>query len=210
MNGTPLRTQKTGGHDRPVAGEREEFPADHLGAAREEGDRAGFPYETTLSVGEAEGLELRRSGSGPLPVLLYQRWFEAEPVATDGGFHLTSRLVDDRSRPLNALTPGKTAWLEVTVTAGADAEYVLVEAPVPAGCSYRDRDEPRGPFAVHREYRRDRVAIFCDRLPAGSYTYRVALEPRFAGTYTLNPARAELQYAPVVNGNTDVRRVVVE
>ena len=89
---------------------------------------------------------------------------------------------------------------EVTVTSKSDADYVLIEIPIPAGCSYDNRDESRGPFAVHREYQRDRVAIFCDRLPAGTYTYKVALAPRFSGTYTLNPARAEMQYLPVVNG----------
>lgn len=92
----------------------------------------------------------------------------------------------------------------------ADADYVFLEVPVPAGCSYQDRNERRGPYAVHREYQRDRVAIFCDRLPAGTHTYKIALAPRFGGECTLNPARAEMQYLPPVNGNTGLETVIIE
>ena len=115
-----------------------------------------------------------------------------------------------RTRVRAQLTKGETAYLEVSLTSQADADYVLIEIPIPAGCSYHDREEPKGPFAVHREYRRDRVAIFCERLPAGTHTYRVALAPRFSGTYAINPPRAEMQYLPVVNGNGVLRKVVVE
>jgi len=103
-----------------------------------------------------------------------------------------------------------SAYLEVAVESKSDADYVLVEIPIPAGCSYQDRNERRGPFAVHREYRRDRVAIFCDRLPAGTHTYKLALAPRFSGAYTLNPARAEMQYLPVVNGNGGMKLVEID
>jgi uncharacterized protein YfaS (alpha-2-macroglobulin family) len=163
-----------------------------------------FPYETEVPSASVPGLRLQRAGSGPLPVALYQRWFETEPTVKDDGFRITSQVTDARGRPLDQLTQGTTAYLEVTVTSTSDADYVLVEIPIPAGCSYDDRNESRGPFAVHREYRRDRVAIFCDRLPAGTYTYKVALAPRFSGTYTLNPARVEMQYLPVVNGNGEI------
>ncbi|MFK8164395.1 MAG: carboxypeptidase-like regulatory domain-containing protein [Lewinella sp.] len=169
-----------------------------------------FPYETVVPTTAVADLRLQRAGSGPLPVALYQRWFETEPTVKDDGFRITSQLTDARGRPLDQLTQGTTAYLEVTVTSTSDADYVLVEIPIPAGCSYADRNERRGPFAVHREYRRDRVAVFCDRLPAGTYTYKVALAPRFSGTYTLNPARAEMQYLAVVNGNGGIGEVEVK
>jgi uncharacterized protein YfaS (alpha-2-macroglobulin family) len=168
-----------------------------------------FHYETEVPSAAVPGLRLQRAGSGPLPVSLYQRWFETEPTMKDDGFRLTSQLTDARGRPLDQLKQGTTAYLEVTVTSTSDADYVLVEIPIPAGCSYDNRNEAKGPFAVHREYRRDRVAVFCDRLPAGTYTYKVALAPRFSGSYTLNPARAEMQYLAVVNGNGEVKAVKI-
>lgn len=168
-----------------------------------------FPYETEVPSTAVPGLRLQRAGSGPLPVSLYQRWFETEPTVKDDGFQLASQMTDVRGRPVAQLKQGTTTYLEVTVTSKSDADYVLIEIPIPAGCSYADRDENRGPFVAHREYRRDRVAIFCDRLPAGTYTYKVALAPRFSGTYTLNPARAEMQYLPVVNGNGEMGEVEI-
>ena len=168
-----------------------------------------FPYEAEYAPEAAAALRLQRAGSGPLPVALYQRWFETAPTAHDAGFSLTTRLTDARGRPLDELTEGVTAYLEVDLTARDAADYVLLEVPIPAGCSFANRQESRGPFAVHREYRRDRLAVFCDRLPAGTHTYRVALAPRFTGRYTLNPARAEMQYLPVVNGNGEVEEVRV-
>ncbi len=169
-----------------------------------------FPFQLTLAPEDVAGLTLQRTGSGPMPVALYQRWFETTPEASQRGFQLTARLTDHRTRVRAQLTKGETAYLEVSLTSQADADYVLIEIPIPAGCSYHDREEPKGAFAVHREYRRDRVAIFCERLPAGTHTYRVALAPRFSGTYTINPPRAEMQYLPVVNGNGALREVVVE
>ncbi|MBC6995474.1 carboxypeptidase-like regulatory domain-containing protein [Neolewinella lacunae] len=169
-----------------------------------------FPFQLTLAPEDVAGLKLQRTGSGPMPLALYQRWFETTPEASQRGFQLTARLTDHRTRVRAQLTKGKTAYLEVSLTSQADADYVLLEIPIPAGCSYHDREEPKGPFAVHREYRRDRVAIFCERLPAGTHTYRVALAPRFSGSYTINPPRAEMQYLPVVNGNGALREVFVE
>lgn len=168
-----------------------------------------FPYEKVIPPDDVARLRLQRDGSGPLPLTLYQRWFETQPTAKDDGFLLTSKLLDARGRPLDQLALGTTAYLEVTVISQAEADYVLIEVPIPAGCSYADRAEGRGRWAVHREYQRDRVAIFCDRLPAGTYTFKVALEPRFSGSYTLNPARAEMQYLPVVNGNGSLETVEI-
>ncbi|OAV44261.1 carboxypeptidase-like regulatory domain-containing protein [Lewinella sp. 4G2] len=168
-----------------------------------------FPYVASFSPDAARSLELSRDGAGPIPGAFYQRYFEREAKPTDNGYAISTQLTDARGRPLDALTKGQTAYLQVTVTAKKDGEYVLIEAPIPAGCSYADRMEAKGSYAVHREYRRDRVAIFCDRLPAGEYTYKIALAPRFRGAYTLNPARVELQYLPVVNGNGGILSVPV-
>ena len=170
---------------------------------------AAFPQQHVVPAAEISAVKLARSGSGPLAVSVYQRWFERNPTPASAGFTVTSRFTDARHRALDYLTLGETAYLEVTVTVAEEADYVLVEIPIPAGCSYADREEARGPRAVHREYRRDRVAIFCDRLPAGEYVYRVALAPRFGGRYTVNPVGVEMQYLPVVRGMGAAREVEV-
>jgi hypothetical protein len=63
---------------------------------------------------------------------------------------------------------------------------------------------------VHREYFAEKVSIFCERLPVGKQRFVVDLEPRFSGTYTLNPVRVEEMYFPVLYGRNEVKKVSVE
>jgi uncharacterized protein YfaS (alpha-2-macroglobulin family) len=53
------------------------------------------------------------------------------------------------------------------------------------------------------------VTIFADQLPKGKYSYTVKLLPRFNGTYTVNPAKAELMYFPVFNGRSSFKQIKV-
>ncbi|WP_128396987.1 alpha-2-macroglobulin family protein [Botryobacter ruber] len=76
-------------------------------------------------------------------------------------------------------------------------------------CKEAHSKSGRGAYEVHREYNRHKVAIFCDRLPQGKHTYTVQLLPRYSGTYTLNPAKAELMYFPTFFGRTGVKQVEV-
>jgi hypothetical protein len=52
--------------------------------------------------------------------------------------------------------------------------------------------------------------IFCEKLPVGTHSFYVDLLPRYTGKYTLNPAKVELMYLPVVNANNALRKVEVE
>jgi hypothetical protein len=85
----------------------------------------------------------------------------------------------------------------------------MLEVPIPAGCSYAE-NQPRGSGVVHREQWRHQTTLFFNRLAPGTYTYEIKLLPRFSGSYTLNPAKAELMYFPVFNANNEMRKVVIE
>jgi uncharacterized protein YfaS (alpha-2-macroglobulin family) len=109
------------------------------------------------------------------------------------------------------LLRGEEAKLTIDMAVNADAEYVMLEVPIPAGCSYGTKVQPNyDSKEVHREYFRDRTVIFFQNLPKGNYTVNIALQPRFSGTYTLNPAKIEQMYFPVFNGHNVVKRVQVE
>ena len=90
-----------------------------------------------------------------------------------------------------------------------EAEYLMLEVPIPAGCSYAEH-QAGGQGEVHREQWRNLATLFFQRLGPGTYTYDIKLLPRFSGSYTLNPAKAELMYFPVFNGNNEMRKVVIE
>ena len=97
--------------------------------------------------------------------------------------------------------------MEVVVK--ADAEYAMIEIPVPAGCSYANKSQSYLNNEVHREHFKNKVNIFCSSLPKGFYIFAVSLMPRYNGIYHLNPARAELMYFPTFFGREGIKKVCV-
>ncbi|MFN7261510.1 MAG: hypothetical protein ACK5TU_16560 [Cyclobacteriaceae bacterium] len=107
------------------------------------------------------------------------------------------------------LTTGKPIKLFVDVVVKKDAEYVMIEVPIPAGCSYETKAQSRNNGEVHRESFYDKTSIFCKNLKAGTYRYEVSLVPRYKGSYTLNPARAELMYFPLMYGREGIKKIMI-
>lgn len=62
---------------------------------------------------------------------------------------------------------------------------------------------------VHREYDVHETRIYCERIKAGTYHYEIPLTPRYKGIYTLNPAKAEWMYFPVIYGRNGVSRTTI-
>lgn len=102
---------------------------------------------------------------------------------------------------------GKEATLNVDLNLKKDAEYVMVEIPIPAGFSYVSKAKQG--FEDHREHFKNKVNIYFTSLSAGSYDFDIKLLPRFSGSYHLNPAKAELMYFPVFFGRNEGKRVEV-
>ncbi|UOR06651.1 carboxypeptidase-like regulatory domain-containing protein [Hymenobacter aerilatus] len=167
-----------------------------------------FPFEVQVPAG-AEPLVLRKQGLLPVYATAYQSFWNAKPTATAAPFTVTTTLAGQAGSRI-ALRAGQPAELVVTVDVRAEARYVLVEVPIPAGCSYAPDKAPGNSFEVHREYLRHQTGIFIDRLPVGKHTFRIALQPRYRGQYTLNPARAELVYFPTRFGRSASKQAVVE
>lgn len=86
------------------------------------------------------------------------------------------------------------ATLQVDVTAKEDASFVMVEIPIPAGCDFLDKNETHNSHESQREYFKDKVAIFCTKLPKGKHSFKIQLSPNFAGKFTLNPVWVEEMY----------------
>jgi uncharacterized protein YfaS (alpha-2-macroglobulin family) len=110
---------------------------------------------------------------------------------------------------LTNLRGGEVVQLKAEVTAQGDADFVMIEIPIPAGCSYESKDQPWSNNEVHREYFKEKVSVFCRKLKQGKYTFTVNLIPRYDGKYTLNPAKAEMMYFPVFYGREGMKQVVV-
>ena len=168
------------------------------------GPLPALPFTQTLPA--AGPLTLHKTGPLPVYATAYQLRRVADPAAAALPFRVATTLAGQAGRQV-ALPAGRPAELLVTVDVQDAARYVLLEVPVPAGCSYADPVAATNPLEQHREYLKQQVGIFIDELPVGRHTFRVALQPRYRGRYTLNPARAELLYFPTRFGRTAGKQV---
>lgn len=159
-----------------------------------------FPFRMSVSPGET--VSVRKTGGMPLFMMQYRTERVTHAVKGGEGFDITARVGDGSGN----LTAGKPVVIkvDVDVTSDATGEYVMIEIPVPASCSYTDNRARSYTFETHREYYKDRVNIYCERLKAGRYQFEVEVMPRFTGRFHVNPAQVSLMYLPVINANTDM------
>lgn len=168
-----------------------------------------FPKRMQVLPRPQTPININKNGDGPAFIAYHQSYWDKKPSAESNGFTIET-FFTEKGKKVNNLSLGKTTQLRVKVNAKADAEYVMIEVPVPAGCSYGDKIFRETHRETHREYRRDRVIIFLEKLPEGDYDFKINLEPRFTGQYSVNPARVEMMYVPIFNASTGIKKVVIE
>jgi alpha-2-macroglobulin len=166
-----------------------------------------FPYAEVLKIAGKE-VEIQKRGTAPVFITSYQQAWNPDPaVEAKKGFAVKSCFADNNDTA-SVLKAGKAVTLKVSVDVKADAQYVQIEVPIPAGCSYETK--PNSYWSVnHSEYFKDKVVIFCNRMDKGNHSFSIELNPRFTGKYTLNPAKAELMYFPTFHGNEKVKGVEI-
>lgn len=161
-----------------------------------------FPYQATLNSGEQ--LTITKESGMPLLYSAYSMKRRKEEHFGEA-FEIKTSI----DRPI--LEKGVSTRIEVYVTVKQDnAEHIIIEIPIPAGCSYQNKDRGYRNHEVYREYFKEKVAIFCEKLPKGEYKYSIDLLPRYSGKYILNPAKVEMMYFPVVNANNDMKQVDIQ
>ncbi len=163
-----------------------------------------FPFEYTFGHGET--ITVTKRGTEPVYLTAYQETWNTTPTPVDKDFAVTTFLEDSA----RVMTSAKPVDLMVTVNVHGSSEYVMIEVPIPAGCSYASRPQSNAAGEVHREYHHHKVNIYCEHLEKGTYTYRIPLLPRFTGSYTLNPAVASCMYFPVLTGREGLKRVKIQ
>ena len=164
-----------------------------------------FPYTETVAAGS---LTLRKTGTLPIYITGYQQFWNPEPKKENREFTVDTWFEKNGDKQA-VLQGGKAILLKAEVTVKGDADYVMINIPIPAGCSYDSKEQSWQNNEVHREYFKDKVSIFCHKLKQGSYTFTVTLMPRYGGKYNLNPAKAEMMYFPVFYGREGMKKVTV-
>jgi len=179
-----------------------------------------FPFE--MQVQPNQQISVSKSGDFPIYFTNYQRYQNRTPEIKKDDFEVTTKFENQPSRDainrvstnnvnrIFTLEAGEKTTLIVEVTVKKDADYVMINVPIPGGCSYSDKQKNYRSSESHREYFKHETAIFCQNLPKGKYTYEINLIPRYSGNYTLNPAKVELMYFPVFSANNEVKKVQIK
>lgn len=163
-----------------------------------------FPYTSTIT-NNAEPVQITKTGGGLMYVTAWQKIFNPDPKAVTDHFVINTRF-EKNGRTLDSLQTGEKAVMKISLNALQDAEYVMIEIPIPAGCTYADKPQS---WNAHKEFLKDKLVVFIEHMPKGNYQYSIDLEPRYSGIYHLNPAKAELMYFPTFYGRNEMKRVKI-
>jgi alpha-2-macroglobulin len=102
-----------------------------------------------------------KQGKMPLYFTAYQTTCNKDPHIVEKGFIVKTSLKGLKEDAV--LQAGKPVEMLVEVEVKADADYVIIEVPVPASCSYASKID-KVIHEVHWEYYRNKVSIFSDKL----------------------------------------------
>jgi len=166
-----------------------------------------FPYRKEIDA--VSPIRISKSGDLPVYFTAYQQQWNKNPSAVADAFRVNS-FFESNNRTVSVLKAGEPVILQADIEVRGDADYVMIEIPIPSGCSYDNKNQPRLNNEVHREYFKDKVSIFCSSLKKGSYSFKVSLLPRYTGKFNLNPARAEMMYFPVFYGREGLKVISIE
>ncbi|MBX2872287.1 MAG: carboxypeptidase-like regulatory domain-containing protein [Saprospiraceae bacterium] len=167
-----------------------------------------FPYRLEQSE-FSENLTIKKTGSGRLYLTAYQTFWNDTPTKTDSTFAVSTSL-EQEGVNVQQLEKGKKAELVIKVESKKRAGYLMLEVPIPASCSYASKPNGRRGVEVHREYDIHQTSIFIEDLPPGKHEFRISLEPRYSGAFTLNPAKMEQMYFPTFYGREGMKEVEVK
>lgn len=157
-----------------------------------------FPYSGVLGPGNHT---ISNKGGGQLFFIHYKSTWNENPTKIDSLINVTTSL--------DSIKLGKSTTITVSIDTKHSLDYVMVSIPIPAGCSFQNKHGYVS-GADHVEYLYDKVNLYFSYLPVGTKRLNFELNPRFEGSYTLNPAIAELMYFPTYFGREDLKRVSIE
>lgn len=166
-----------------------------------------FPYQNKSVTNE---ISVSKPTGRNIYFTAYQQFQNAKPEKINGNFIVRTSFLS-KNTEIPYLKAGESVILQVEIEVKANADYVMIEVPIPSGCSYKTKQQNyfQG-VEVHREYFKEKTSIFCNHLKPGKYTFDIDLMPRYSGIYTLNPAKVEMMYFPVFYGREELKKVVIK
>ena len=165
-----------------------------------------FPYQLKINNGEIKNLTLQKTGGGLVYLTAYQQYFNTQPRPVDDNFIIHTYFQKNNEK-ITTIKAGEKVKMIVSVNVLKDAEYVQIDIPIPAGCTYGAKNNTD--WTVYKEFYKNKVSLFSESLAKGKHEFEIELEPRYSGTYTLNPAKASLMYFPVFYGRNEMKKITI-
>lgn len=165
-----------------------------------------FPYSHTFNNNAIHRLDLKRSGGGIVYLTAYQEQFNPHPEPVTEHFRI-STYFEKNDRSVINIPAGENINMICRIEALKDANYVMIEVPIPAGCIYADKSTYSSD--VYKAYHKDKVMLFYETLSKGRHDISIPLQPRYGGSYSLNPAKASLMYFPTFYGSNEIKKIQI-
>lgn len=155
-----------------------------------------YPYE--LNFQPDESIKIEKTGAA-LDVVVNEHKIEKNPVGTDSLFSISTKFIDpETGKEVKVFHEGTNITLDVQVIVQKSTEYVLVEVPIPASCSYGGQVPTKNYYETHRESFKNKTSIACTQLPIGVHHFKIPLTFRFEGSFHQLAPSVELMYFPEV------------
>jgi TonB-dependent SusC/RagA subfamily outer membrane receptor len=164
-----------------------------------------YPYQLKLKNTAIKNLQVTKTGGGMVYFTAYEKQFNPLPLPVDSNFKITTWFEKD-GQTINTIKAGEKILMKVKVEVNADAQFVMLQLPIPAGCIYAAKKQD---WRTYREFYKDKMVLFTEALNKGIHYFDIELEPRYKGRYTLNPAKAELMYFPVFYGRNEMMEIKI-
>lgn len=177
------------------------------------GEQQLLKLDSTLTFPATTELKVQKDGFGITYFSAYQTWFNKQPESIDSLFAIKTVFKDKKTGQIvESLVAGSPVTMEVEVNVKQDGEYLMLEVPIPSSCSYASKHVGYydGYTRSYREYFRQKTAFYFRRLGVGKYHFQIELLPRYTGHFTVNAARMESMYFPVLAGQNVIGSVKVK
>lgn len=189
---------------------------------------ADSPNALTIGRGQGEG-----TLSYAAHLTVYRPAEEVEPssrgLSIERRYYLDNGRCDfddDPCQPVESAAVGDDLLVRLTITVPSEVYYLAAEDPFGAGLEPIDpglSTSSGQPLPLNSRYQLDwigwtfnqveygdqKLALFADYLPAGTYTFVYRAHASFAGDYQTLPARVWLMHFPEISGNSAGARFAI-
>ena len=161
----------------------------------------GQEFPMYLNFKNTDGIYIEKTGA-PLQISVYETSIQNPDKKTDTLFSINA-VFRKGTDTISSVKLGENFQHYGNFFVKKNAEFAMLEIPIPAGAVYINKFKSKLPYETERQYQNDKVVIFFRNLPYGNYYFNIDLQSRFAGQFNVIPTKISLMYFPDVFSFSD-------